>query len=128
MNLSAMIGKVFFTQSQPRSVIYGTRLPYTGEQLREIRKRKGVGRPPWLTLLRRQDYAHWISWPTVAIKPYLGTNLGGWNTDTPNRNFAEWERKQRRGETAEAWRDRIVADTLAKIQASLGEMGYWKAT
>lgn len=109
MNLSAMIGKVFFTQSQPRSVIYGTRLPYTGEQLREIRKRNGVG---------------WGPWRGVCLYRSLIASLNG----EPAPNLVEWNRKQRRGETLEEYRLRRFNMLRDGIAASLEAMGYAKAT
>lgn len=94
---------------------------YTGDKLREIRKRKGVGRPSSELSAERFQAELWRG---LKFYPALACAMHG----LPSPNLAEWNRKQRRGETAEAWRDRILADTLAKIQASLGEMGYEKAT
>lgn len=114
--IAAMAKRLFFTQPQPRSFLTGNRVPYTGEQLREIRKRKGVGRPP---------------------NPYLGRTLARFLRECQaNRmaakvdsakNLAEWHRKRRRGETDEQYRERILAGMMAGIEGALGEMGYERA-
>ena len=80
---------------------WADRSRYRADNLPAIRKRKGVGRPKEVTIDRRDMYAKWIALP-LAIKPYLGADLGGWNTETPNRNLAEWERKPRRKDRAAA--------------------------
>jgi len=54
---------------------------YTPEKLREIRKRKGVGRPPELN---RERSLRWY--------PALGYSFYG----EPSPNLAEWQRKPRK--------------------------------
>lgn len=87
-----------------------TRRPYTGDELRAIRKRNGVGRPP---AVMRQRL---IDWGCVQPRPPHGVIMIGIarfcsplaHMETPDyseHNYAEWQRKPRptpRGQTAHA--------------------------
>lgn len=80
---------------QPRSYISGNRRPYTGEELREIRKRKGVGRPP--VKMQRHGMGAAMMYPALVASHW----------GRPSPNLAEWQRKQRRGESNEDYRARL---------------------
>lgn len=68
---------------RPRVLNAGARVPYTGEQLREIRKRKGVGRPPEIG----NEAA------LLGCKLYDAYTMSCLGIASPN--LAEWNRKQR---------------------------------
>jgi hypothetical protein len=101
--------------AQPRSFFTGNRVPYTGEQLREIRKRKGVGRPPAVTLQRQENA---VMCRVCGGRHVMGSGTGyeifAWTFDDgirmarhhfcrkPSPNLAEWERKPRRKDKAAA--------------------------
>lgn len=72
----------------PGSRRHISRTKYSGEQLREIRARKGVGRPPEVTLLRGLIWRGWKIYPS-----YCASRMGG-IVEQPN--FYEWKRKPRR--------------------------------
>lgn len=62
------------------------RTRYSGEQLREIRAKKGVG--------RRKGYAVWSMRIPAGVKVYLAL-LESVHM-YPSTNYAEWQRKPRR--------------------------------
>jgi len=72
---------------------------YTGARLREIRKRKGVGRPPQPVPMGISPMASYKGYPSLVGSYWLGESL----------NLAEWQRKQRRGESDEDYRKRRAA-------------------
>lgn len=106
-----------------RLAFAGARTPYTGEQLRDIRKSKGVGRPT-SERGRKQgfDYLEQMAYPALVASHW----------GRPSPNLAEWQRKQRRGESAEDYRERIeaaiLADTMKRIEAGMAAAGYERAT
>lgn len=72
---------------------------YTADNLPEIRKRKGVGRPPvgrqaMLDLRSRGKH------PMVAFKTYRAMIASHFGRESPN--LAEWHRKPRRRDRAAA--------------------------
>lgn len=134
-SIAAMAKRLFFTQPQPRSFLTGNRAPYTGEQLREIRKRKGVGRPPetWGSRSLSRSLQAWQANRMAAKLPPFMTQerrdmvAKWWPMPIYQANLAEWNRKRRRGETDEQYRDRILAGMMAGIDGALVEMGYERA-
>lgn len=73
---------------------------YTGAKLREIRKRKGVGRP-----LDRLELKGAFDRFNRKVYPALVASC----QDRESPNLAEWQRKQRRGESGEDYRARHAA-------------------
>lgn len=72
---------------------------YTGAKLREIRKRKGVGRPPQAVPMGISPMASYKKYPALVASYWLG--------ESPN--LSEWQRKQLRGESNEDYRARRAA-------------------
>lgn len=84
---------------RPRSFFTGNRVPYTGEQLREIRKRKGVGRPPAIMYGRlaamgctTEPHGRIVIGLARLVSPLSDMET----PDYSEWNLAEWERKPRR--------------------------------
>jgi hypothetical protein len=86
------------------------RTKYSGEQLREIRKRKGVGRPPetWPNRSLGRSLQAWQANRMAAkLPPYMKQHdrdavAKWWPMPIYQANLAEWHRKPRRKDRAAA--------------------------
>lgn len=98
---SRRANKALFSMRPQRDarVAWADNSRYTGDKLREIRKRKGVGRPPQGSAVSEIEMLGWSIYPSL-LAPHFGK---------PSPNLFEWQRKQRRGETFEARRERRPA-------------------
>jgi hypothetical protein len=71
--------------------IHISRTKYSGEQLREIRARKGVGRPKAIMLARLKRQG--IEFPIFGLQRLLSPLYYMETPDNSYTNYAEWERK-----------------------------------
>jgi hypothetical protein len=94
---------------------------YRADNLPAIRKRKGIGRPLKVFMCEYGPRTH------RGMMQAVDVNAMAAKVDSA-KNLAEWERKRRRGESAEDYHLRAFNRVRDGISRALGEMGFERVT